>query len=589
MSESQTFDQRVHAYLDGEITPESFDLFCAELSADPLLRQRFFKLSALDSAIAQVADDQDRHHTIEAVLSYDKQEAGQEIEEDSVFRLYQSIEPRVETWSGSSVRTDDILPLAGYAARLALRNPHVIKGLVAAAMVMGLLLAIALISSQKYPQSTPLAHDSATTVDRLDEARELVAVASLTGERDAVWDRRPGQDLFAGQRLTLTQGFAEITTNRGAVAILQAPATVEFTDNDNAIRLHAGKLVGICETPSSKGFLVRTPHMDITDIGTEFGVQVNGNRVTATVITGEIEVATPSNAPQRLTQDQTAWLQVTDDKQHLIVEDQLAQGFEELLPREQLAEALRNDPAMIAYYGFEAEDIVDGKLLNRAAATLGKMDGVLGQLGKPDSAPTLTEGRRPGTGALRFDADEFDLVRIPATDAKALDGLEQFTIALWVKPDNTDQHSHHLLTWRNQNQNALNFVAVWNGSPDALDQWAVADAALFNTSQITSRINNHQSSPGSLHRDGQWMHLVVTFDRGQRSIYLDGKSIASLASSGPHAIVGLNEDLLIGAAKPHLNTPQSYLDGDLDELFILGRAMSADEISNLYEKEANQP
>ena len=59
-----------------------------------------------------------------------------------------------------------------------------------------------------------------------------------TTEHDAVWDRQPGEDLYAGQRLTLTQGFAEITTTRGAVAILEAPVTIELLNNDNALRLH---------------------------------------------------------------------------------------------------------------------------------------------------------------------------------------------------------------------------------------------------------------------------------------------------------------------------------------------------------------
>jgi len=112
------------------------------------------------------------------------------------------------------------------------------------------------------------------------------AVATLTATHNAVWaspqaegasapgSLTPGSKLHPNQRLTLTAGFAEITTHRGAIAILQAPATIEFTDHDNALQLHTGKLVGICETESSKGFLVHTPHMDITDLGTEFGVSV---------------------------------------------------------------------------------------------------------------------------------------------------------------------------------------------------------------------------------------------------------------------------------------------------------------------------
>ena len=128
------------------------------------------------------------------------------------------------------------------------------------------------------------------------------SVATLTAEHDAQWSTpggtlapTSGDALRSGQRLTLTAGFAEITTNDGAVAILEAPATVELIDSNNAIRLHTGKLVGICETESSKGFLVRTPHLDVTDLGTRFGVDATSSEATEVhVIEGLVEVAQSS-------------------------------------------------------------------------------------------------------------------------------------------------------------------------------------------------------------------------------------------------------------------------------------------------------
>ena len=131
-------------------------------------------------------------------------------------------------------------------------------------------------------------------------------VATLTATHNATWapgpgpaasaaranPPTPGTPLHPNQRLTLTAGFAEITTARGAVAILEAPATIELLDNDNALHLEAGKLVGTCETEQSHGFVVRTPHMDITDLGTRFGVDVDPRTATrTTVFEGEVAVA----------------------------------------------------------------------------------------------------------------------------------------------------------------------------------------------------------------------------------------------------------------------------------------------------------
>jgi len=174
-----------------------------------------------------------------------------------------------------------------------------------------------------------------TTPERRAVATQIVA--TLTAEHDAHWSTpglSRGDSLFAGQTLTLTQGFAEITTNRGAVAILEAPATIELLDNDNALRLHTGRLVGICETQSSKGFTVRTAHMYITDLGTEFGVEVFENNFTATVFTGTIEVETISGERLQLNYNQTARLTVEGNNRELIFEDQIAEGFTRRIARQ---------------------------------------------------------------------------------------------------------------------------------------------------------------------------------------------------------------------------------------------------------------
>ena len=166
--------------------------------------------------------------------------------------------------------------------------------------------------AQPFTDNTPteLNNPAATTEST---PRGSATVATLTAEHNAVWAEgasAPGSPLRAGQRLTLTAGFAEITTNDGAIAILQAPATIELTDHDNAIRLHTGKLVGICETESSKGFLVRTPHMDITDLGTRFGIDADADATEVHVFEGEVEAHRPDAStdtqPMRFVANQSA-------------------------------------------------------------------------------------------------------------------------------------------------------------------------------------------------------------------------------------------------------------------------------------------
>ena len=183
-------------------------------------------------------------------------------------------------------------------------------------------------------------------------------VATLTAAHDAQWAERAlarGSDLKAGQRLTLTAGFAEITTQRGAIAILEAPATIELIDSPNAIRLHAGKLVGIVQTESAKGFIVRTPHMDVVDLGTEFGVDARPDAVEVSVFVGEVEVVTPNREPQRLTQQQSAKLTVHHSNTSLVIEDAVIDGFTRRVPRSPVVTA-----AHINLDGFELQVVPQG-------------------------------------------------------------------------------------------------------------------------------------------------------------------------------------------------------------------------------------
>lgn len=169
-------------------------------------------------------------------------------------------------------------------------------GSVAAAAALIVLAALPFLQGEA-PQQHPIVHQDIPAESVPAPVIEPI-VATLTATRDAQWadsDLAIDDRLVAGQRLSLTAGFAEITTSRGAVAILEAPVTIEMIDSPNAIRLIAGKLIGICETTSSKGFLVRTPHMDVTDLGTRFGIDVSDqNAVEVHVFLGEVEVSRPA-------------------------------------------------------------------------------------------------------------------------------------------------------------------------------------------------------------------------------------------------------------------------------------------------------
>ena len=260
----------------------------AELQAlldDPKLRRLYIELVNLHSHLATA-------HTQHAP----DEEAEQAALTDVVATLYASEPEPIHIDSSTPLTRKAYASALSYVVEHTFTPKHIALMATAAAVLLGVVLAIVFMIGGPGDEQ-PIANTPVQTDSTDEPIKVQPIVATLTAEHDAVWDRKPGEDLFAGQRLQLIDGSAEITTQRGAVAVLEAPATIELIDSPNALRLYSGKLVGICETESSKGFLVRTAHVDVTDLGTRFGVDVTKPSVSAVhVFEGEVELAKPAQA-----------------------------------------------------------------------------------------------------------------------------------------------------------------------------------------------------------------------------------------------------------------------------------------------------
>ncbi|MGA8170461.1 MAG: LamG-like jellyroll fold domain-containing protein [Methylocystis sp.] len=107
--------------------------------------------------------------------------------------------------------------------------------------------------------------------------------------------------------------------------------------------------------------------------------------------------------------------------------------------------------------------------------------------------------------------------------------------------------------------------------PSAIDSCNYAPAgaaaiAVWGSSVTTSRAVN----------DGVWHHLVATFDGRNHRLYLDGMLQGSAALVTNTALSG---DLYIGG--PH-QSPSIFFDGAIDEVRVYNRAISAQEVAQLY-------
>ncbi|MEM9346056.1 MAG: LamG-like jellyroll fold domain-containing protein [Planctomycetota bacterium] len=476
-------------------------------------------------------------------------------------------------------------------------KPHIVwTAASAAALLLCAVLAIVFLTDGGPPEIAegPEALDLTPMFPSPDPHR---VVATVTDQVNAQWVTANGEGalpdrmlLAINQRLTLVQGFAKITTMRGATVLLQAPATIETTDNANAIRLLRGRLVGRCETPGSKGFVVHTPNARIIDVGTEFGVAVSKlGETVASVFEGEVELTGMTNgqastdglsvrAGQFKRVDPTGMR--VDDADPLSIAfvrgqdfDLLSDSANALTYDRWLAQSMeiRRDPSAVLYYTFDNEDQSPHRLINQAAGTPGSFDGQI-------NGPTWADGRLPGKRALRFRATGLrdrlgQHVEVLGSRSDALDFPKQsFSVAAWFKFGDAEEGLKNFMpiitrgdeSWRLQSFEDQEKVT-----------WDVDSEGLQKDHNVTSR-----SEPF----DGEWRFVVAVVEADPESnhtthrLYVDGQRETTyqldqkrLETSSP-VMLGANSDQV-----------DHRFDGLLDEVIIFGRALTDEEISAMYE------
>lgn len=125
-------------------------------------------------------------------------------------------------------------------------------------------------------------------------AAHLTALADAVIEGPA--DLRPGASLLPGQALRLKRGAAEVTYANGAVLVVEGPADLRITNGSTA-QLDRGKLAARIPH-TARSFRVISSKLTVTDLGTEFGVDVRPDGLAlAHVFEGRITVALPGESP----------------------------------------------------------------------------------------------------------------------------------------------------------------------------------------------------------------------------------------------------------------------------------------------------
>ncbi len=372
-------------------------------------------------------------------------------------------------------------------------------------------------------------------------------------------DLATGLELW-GEAHDLPAGVLELETRRGAQVVIEAPASFRF-ETPQRIRLTKGRIAADVPPPA-KGFTVVTPSGEAIDLGTRFAVDVPASgSAEVHVFDGEVVARGHAHTPTSL-RDGEALSLVSNSSRDLRTAAfirggevaGLAAAVEAGQERasQEAVQRLRKDPSLIAVIDFED----DGP----------------GKGSSPPGQYRRVQGRWPGSQSADF-TNVGDHVPLDVGDAV---DWPQLTVAAWVRLDRLGepfQSLYHTDGWTQQTPGQVHWMIVNSG----VMRFALPGIVLGPNA--VERFCQPESKTPVLGSEGRWMHLAFVYDSLARtaSFYVDGRpdGVTVLAEAPPARL---------GAARiGNWNAEDRKLSGRIDEIVLLGRALTAEEIRSLFD------
>lgn len=414
-------------------------------------------------------------------------------------------------------------------------------------------------------------------------------VAILTRAVNVTWG---GNDLALAVGTSLPRGpfrigsgIVQLEFYSGAIVVLEGPAEIELK-SIGQIDLHSGKLRALVP-PGARGFRVHSPTVDLVDMGTEFGMQVQDDReVEVQVFTGKIELhergADPTRAKLELLEGHGARIDRSGEVTPMPVNALAFLGapdlerlyrlgsrhrYDEWLAR---AHARRSDDRLLAYFSFEGERDANSRVLANGAGDRSTDGAIVGC--------EWDDGRWPGKGALEFKRPS-DRVRFEVPGE-----FDSLSVVAWVRIDAVEHRYNSLMLTDEFEPGEVHWQIGGDGR-----------IILGIRNEITYRhYNKNYVSPRVFtpERFGQWTHLATVYNHraGTVSHYVDGKTVSSekLARRGPLRI-GAAELGNWGVPAANDSAPIRNLCGRMDEFALFDDALTAEEVRALYDQGVPSP
>ena len=150
---------------------------------------------------------------------------------------------------------------------------------------------------------------------------------------------------------------------------------------------------------------------------------------------------------------------------------------------------------------------------------------------------------------------------------------DPYTISLWFRTSFGDTNTYPGLLCKLE-------------TATAGDGWCFAMVAeqgnVYFVRRGLGNVNNHAFGPSLNYNDGLWHHAVITYDGSTMTMFVDAIAGTPVASS--NTLPNSTRTLVIGS----FGTGGLNFQGELDEIAMWSRALSASEVLQLYQRGANR-
>lgn len=386
--------------------------------------------------------------------------------------------------------------------------------------------------------------------------------------------------LYPGEIL-LESGIVAIEFYSGARVILEGPAIFELTSENSAI-LREGRIRALVP-PQACGFSVSTRQIEVVDLGTEFGMNIeeDGHLTEVHCFNGLVDVY-ENNLSQKgevlrsletgeaIRIQSTKIQRMSANSMAFISYNELAQSFLEnsTLRHEEwrsVIEEIRANEDILALYTFEGQGPRERSLVNQVSFQNHFSHGAI-------VGCRWTNGRWPSKGGLEFKSPS-DRVHFQSNDP-----YQTITLSAWARLDSTPKRTMCLLSSSENASNSLSWHI--NGSGNLV----------LSLRNDNGKVAQKFSSPQIVNRNmlGKWQHFTTVFNSIDKTVthYLNAKEVSKseITKKGLSQVVFGNAEIGNSSLKNNNGkTPIRFFTGRIDELSIFGRALQPEAINNLHQ------